>query len=230
MRRLVLLAAVGASGALAAPASAADVTIRGFAFEPVEVNIAQGESVTWTFAGPDTNHSVTSDAGQADSWDSDPGRNPTAADHPIGDTFDHRFDVPGTFRYFCKVHPSMRGRVVVRGAGEPPPPADTTAPAISSLTARGGRACGRRARRCKPRPTTVRYSLSEEARVTLAFAARKSGKTRTFRQSGKAGANTLRRSVKQLRPGRYRLTVTAADAAGNVSAPATRDVRVSLRR
>ena len=80
----LLLATALALGIGAAPAAAADVNIGGFAFSPSSVTIAQGETVTWHFAGPDTNHSVTSDPGQADSWDSDPGRPPSSADHPPG--------------------------------------------------------------------------------------------------------------------------------------------------
>src|SRR3954453_24066332 len=99
--------------ATAAPAQAADVTIQNFAFSPTPVTIAQGDTVTWHWAGPDTNHSVTSDANQADSFDSDPIRPPLSADHPPGDTFDHVFNTPGTFTYFCKVHSSMHGKVVV---------------------------------------------------------------------------------------------------------------------
>src|SRR3712207_9096284 len=89
------LGALIAFGLLAAPARAADVNIGGFEFSPSSVTINQGDSVTWHFDGPDTNHSVTSDAGQADSWDSDPGRNPTAADHPPGSTYARQFAVAG---------------------------------------------------------------------------------------------------------------------------------------
>jgi plastocyanin len=232
MRRFALLAAIGVTGALAVPASAsaADVNIGGFAFNPATVTIAMGDTVTWHYMGPDTNHSVTSDAGQAESWDSDPGKLPTAADHPIGTTYQRQFNQAGSFTYHCKVHSYMTGTVNVNGPDGLPPP-DTTPPAISGLSAKGGRACGRKARKCKAKATVVRYSLSEDADVSLAFKPRSGkGKTRTFDGPGKSGKNTAKLSVKKLRPGRYKLTVTAVDAAGNAAPPAVKNVTVTLKR
>src|SRR3954467_1949865 len=80
MRRL-LLPAVLALGVTSAPAQAADVKIQNFSFMPASITIGQGDTVTWTWAGPDTNHSVTSDPNQAHSLDSDPARTPTPAHH-----------------------------------------------------------------------------------------------------------------------------------------------------
>jgi plastocyanin len=219
--RLVLATAL-ALGLTAAPARAADVDIGGFAFSPATVTIAQGDSVTWHYAGPDTNHSVTADPGQADSWDSDPGRSPTAADHPPGTTYARRFDKPGSFTYLCKVHSSMHGRVVVNATGggggpQPPPAADTTPPALSEVSARAVR---------RPKPIAVRFELSEDATVRVAVKGRpKAGVERAAR----AGAGSVKLSTRKLKPGRYRLTVTATDAAGNVSAPVKRTVRVRKR-
>jgi plastocyanin len=216
-------------GALAAPARAADVNIGGFQFNPGTVTVNQGETVTWHYMGPDTNHSVTSQPGQADSWDSDPGKLPSATDHPIGTTFARQFDVPGSFTYVCKVHSSMRGTVRVNGPGGEPPPGDTTAPLVSALSAKGGRACARGAKGCHAKATTVRYSLSEAAAVKLVFA-RRGGKTRTVTRAGTAGRNSIKRSVKQLPPGTYKLAVTATDPAGNVSTPAKTTVKVTRRK
>jgi plastocyanin len=212
-----------ALGATAAPALAADVSVANFAFTPASVTINQGDSVTWTFAGPDTNHSVTSDPGQADSFDSDPGRTPTAADHIPGSTFAHTFNTSGTFTYICKVHSFMTGKVVVNGPnGEPP--ADTTAPAITKASATGGRKCKKGARNCKAKPTTVRFRLSEDARVKLTVAKHPAANlTRSF----KAGARNFRLSVKKLPPGKYTAKLTATDAAGNAS-PAT-PVKIKVR-
>src|SRR5436189_5692380 len=159
----LLLAALVALCASAAPAQAANVKIQNFSFMPPSVTIGQGGSVTWTWAGPDTNHSVTSDPHQADSWDSDPGRTPTAADHPPTDTFSHTFNTPGTFTYFCKVHSFMTGKVIVNGPGGP----DTTPPALSKVSATGGRKCKRGQKNCKGRPTTLRFKLSEAATVKV---------------------------------------------------------------
>jgi plastocyanin len=226
----LLLVGLGLGGAAAAaPAQAADVTIQNFQFNPTTVTIAQGDIVTWHYAGPDTNHSVTSDPGQADSWDSDPEHPPSAADHVPGSTFARTFSLPGSFTYFCKVHPSMRGTVKVTGAGgEPPPPstpADTTAPAITAVKAKGGQTCSGRARHCKPKPTTIRFTLSEDARVRIVAPGRPGA---TVTRAAHAGANTVKISPRRLPPGRYRLNLSATDAGGN-SSP-TVHARVTVRR
>src|SRR5213080_27318 len=160
MRRFVL-AVVIALGASATPALGADVKIQNFSFMPSSITIGQGDSVTWTWAGPDTNHSVTSNPNQVDSWDSDPGRTPSSLDHPPGSTFSHTFNTPGTFTYFCKVHSFMTGKVIVNGPGGP----DTTPPALSKVSATGGRKCKKGQKNCKGRPTTLRFKLSEAATV-----------------------------------------------------------------
>src|SRR3712207_5771845 len=175
MRRLLL--GVGTCVALvAAPAWAAtsQVEVRNNSFAPATVQIQPGDEVRWIFKG--SNHSVTSDSGQSESFDSDPGE-PFPV-HPMDDTFSHTFNSPGRFTYFCKVHAStMKGTVLVgdQGGGEPPPQepppgGDTTAPGVSTLVAKGGRKCRRRQRKCKPRPTRVTFTLSEDASVRISFA------------------------------------------------------------
>lgn len=221
---LISAVAAAAFGVAAAPASAGDVTIQNFQFSPTPVTIAQGETVTWHYAGPDTNHSVTADSGQADSWDSDPARPPTSADHPPTSTFEHKFDTPGSFTYHCKVHGSMHGKVIVTAAGGgPPPPSDTTTPVIDGLRANGGRKCKHGVRHCKPKPTVFRFSLSEDAQVKLDVGGRpKAAVTRAL----KAGSNSVRISTRKLPPGKYTVNVSATDAAGNASAPAQTKVKV----
>jgi plastocyanin len=219
-----------ALGAAAAPASAADVNIRNFAFSPTSVTIPLGDTVIWHYQGPDTNHSVTSDEGQADSWDSDPGRRPNPADHPIGSTYERKFDLAGSFTYYCKVHPSMKGKVVVEGpgGGDPPPGDDKTPPAISGLTAKGGQTCAKSApKSCKRKATVVRYTLSEDAQVKIEVPGRPKASTT---RAGKLGSNTVRISTRKLPPGKYTVELTATDAAGNASEPAEAKVRVRKRR
>src|SRR5690349_2139394 len=212
MRFAVIPATLLALGAAAAPASAADVSISNFAFNPASVTINQGDSVTWTWAGPDTNHSVTSEPNQADSFDSDPGRTPSSADHLPGSTFAHTFNTPGTFTYMCKVHSFMTGKVVVNGPnGEPPP--DTTPPAFTGVSAKGGR---------HSKPTTVRFTISENATVKLTVPKRPKA---NVKRSFKAGAHSIKLSVKKLPPGKYKLKLTATDAAGNASPAKTLSVK-----
>lgn len=204
MRRVAVLAvlvlAVSAGPALSAPQS---VSIALFEFKPAAVTVNAGEAVTWTFSGPDTNHSVTSNPpGQAEEFDSDPGRFPDSSDHPVGDKYSHTFTKPGRYTYFCKVHPSMEGTVVVNNAdGTPPaPPEDTTNPRITRLRV--------------DRPgTTTRFTLSEAAKLDVRWLkGRKLIRRRT--PTGRKGANTVKLG-RTLRAGRYRITVKATDLSPN---------------
>jgi gamma-glutamyltranspeptidase/glutathione hydrolase len=75
-----------------------------------------------------------------------------------------------------------------------------------------------------PDGATIRYSLSEAARVTFAIRRLSTGRTvARFARVSKAGASSVRFSGrvggKALRPGRYRMTLTATDAAGVSSRP-----------
>jgi plastocyanin len=109
--------AVGTAYALmvALPAAATDSTvgIANFQFTPGAVTVDQGDTVTWNWVGPGISHTVVSDPGQADSFDSDSGK--TFGPPPSG-TFSHRFSTPGTFTYFCSLHTFMKGKVVVNAA------------------------------------------------------------------------------------------------------------------
>jgi plastocyanin len=212
MRGLITPAVI-AFGALAAPAHAADVSIKNFAFNPSAITVSQGDTVKWTWAGPDTNHSVTADSGQADSWDSDPTGTAFTINHTTGDTFSHTFNSAGTFTYHCKVHSYMTGKVTVILPGSAPPP-DTTPPGISKLSATAGRKCRKGQKHCKGRPTALHFKLSETATVKVKVPKRGSANvTRT----GHKGSNTINFSTSKLPPGKWTLNVSATDAAGNKS-------------
>jgi plastocyanin len=80
----------------------AEVSMEGIAFEPAELTVAVGDTVTWT-----NNDSVPHDV-TADSFSSgEPGG------MSGGVTFEHTFGEAGTFDYVCTVHPGMEGSVVV---------------------------------------------------------------------------------------------------------------------
>lgn len=80
----------------------AEVSEEGIAFNPGEVTVAVGDTVTWT-NNDSVGHDVT-----ADSFSSgDPGGMAPGA------TFEQTFDEAGTFDYVCTVHPGMEGSVVV---------------------------------------------------------------------------------------------------------------------
>jgi len=114
MRTVVLAAAVvlglAVTGA-SQPASQATkaVAIRATGFSPTTVTIATGDAVKWT--NRDTkNHQVVANNGSFASAVIRPGR-----------SYSHRFNTAGTFGYRDALHPSLTGKVVVKG----PPPAVT---------------------------------------------------------------------------------------------------------
>lgn len=79
--------------------SAASISIAGFSFQPGEVTIAKGGTVTWT-NDDGTAHTVKF----ADSESSALQK---------GSTYSKKFDSAGTFDYGCGIHPSMKGKVIV---------------------------------------------------------------------------------------------------------------------
>jgi plastocyanin len=92
--------ATGAGGA-----SAATVDIKSFAFGPASVTITKGQSVRWTNSDG-TPHTVTSGAAPTKDGKFD---NQVAN----GGSTTIAFDTAGTFAYFCNIHPTMIGTVVV---------------------------------------------------------------------------------------------------------------------
>ncbi|HEX8207934.1 MAG TPA: hypothetical protein VF587_17855, partial [Solirubrobacteraceae bacterium] len=82
------------------------------------------------------------------------------------------------------------------------------------------------------RSTTLRVTSSEAAKLTIRVT-RRGAQRGTIVRDVRAGANRFalraRAGGRRLRPGRYRLTVVATDAAGNVSAPRRVLMRI-LRR
>src|SRR5215208_1533103 len=207
MRRALLLGGITLL-AVVAPAWGAttDVDVKNFAFSPSTITIQPGDSVRWTFSGPDLNHSVTADPGQSESFDSDPGNSSPL--HAPGDQFTHAFIAAGSFTYYCKVHSYMRGRVNVQAPGSGPPP-DTTAPTVSNLNVKGG---------TPKRRTRIAFSLSEDATARISFKRKGGGKSpKPLTRAGIAGKNVVRVSRRRVRPGRYALRLVATDAAGNAS-------------
>jgi len=91
------------------------VTIADFSFSPSTVTISQGDTVTWTNNGP-TAHSATASNGSFDT-----------GILPKGGSGSHTFNDAGTFSYFCKPHPYMKGTVVVQASqsGDAPASSDT---------------------------------------------------------------------------------------------------------
>ena len=90
------------AGSTTAAATASQVTLEHEKFGPVTVTIRAGTTVTWVNHDGDL-HTVTSSQGLFAS----PGLDP-------GDTFAYRFTAPGTYPYFCAVHPHMKGTILVQ--------------------------------------------------------------------------------------------------------------------
>ena len=83
---------------------AAEVKIDNFSFGPATLTVSVGTTVTWTNRD-DIPHTVTS----AD--------DPKAFKSKVLDTdekFSFTFTEPGTYPYFCSIHPKMTAKVVVQ--------------------------------------------------------------------------------------------------------------------
>jgi 3',5'-cyclic-AMP phosphodiesterase len=82
-------------------ADARDVVVDNFSFAPATASVPVGSTITWTNRD-DVPHNIVSTEQKFKS--------------PVLDTdeqFSHRFDAPGSYRYFCSIHPKMTGRIVV---------------------------------------------------------------------------------------------------------------------
>jgi plastocyanin len=99
---VALGAAVGLGAGGARATSSSQVEIHEFRFAPPDLTVAAGTTVTWMNEDEET-HTITASGGLFAS----PG-----LEH--AETFARRFDTPGTYRYFCALHPHMTGVVIVR--------------------------------------------------------------------------------------------------------------------
>ena len=84
------------------PVQAADVKIDNFSFLPATITISVGTTVRWTNRD-DIPHTVVSDDKifKSKALDTD-------------DQFTYTFTKPGSYSYFCSVHPKMTAKVVVQ--------------------------------------------------------------------------------------------------------------------
>jgi amicyanin len=109
MSRRAALSALAAAAAAATmpPARAAmraAVRIDNFTFSPAALTVKAGTTVTWTNAD-DIPHTVdsTTKAFKSGALDTD-------------QAFSFTFTTPGSYKYFCALHPHMTGLVVVEAA------------------------------------------------------------------------------------------------------------------
>ncbi len=77
------------------------VKVVDYTFSPAELKTAVGQKVTWNFAD-EAGHDVVSTEG-------------TFKSEVLGSggTYSFTFNRAGTFDYFCSIHPSMKGKVIV---------------------------------------------------------------------------------------------------------------------
>ncbi len=90
-----------------------EVFIRSIAFDPAEITISLGESVTWTNLDFIIPHTATS----GNPGDDDLGSVFRSVLLSQGETFKHTLKESGEFIYFCEVHPVImrNAKVIVQG-------------------------------------------------------------------------------------------------------------------
>jgi len=109
IRVAAILAATVFAAAATLPAASArapetEVKIDNFAFAPQRIVVQAGTTVTWINAD-DAPHTVASSTKVFKSGALD-----------TEDKFSFTFTTPGTYEYFCSLHPHMTGAVVVEAA------------------------------------------------------------------------------------------------------------------
>ena len=101
---VVLLVAAATFAARSAPATDAEVDIDQFTFLPQRITVKAGTTVTW-INEDDVPHTIVSSSKVFKSKALD-----------TADKFSFTFTTPGTYDYFCSLHPHMTGAVVVEAA------------------------------------------------------------------------------------------------------------------
>lgn len=99
---LILIGAAFTTYSRVATADANDIVIQNFAFEPSTLTVKVGTKVTWANRD-DEPHTVTA---------TDKRFNSKTLDN--GDQFSMEFKEPGTYKYYCALHPKMTGQVIVK--------------------------------------------------------------------------------------------------------------------
>jgi amicyanin len=113
-KSVIIAAALGAAvaplvAAIVLPAQAQQtesaIAIDNFTFDPQRVTVKTGTSVTWTNRD-DIPHAIaaTGKLFKSKVLDTD-------------NSYSFTFTTPGTYEYFCSLHPHMTGTIVVEAAG-----------------------------------------------------------------------------------------------------------------
>ena len=93
---------LSASDRAGAVPRAVTVDVKNFAFQPGSVTVAAGTTVTW-LNDDEEPHTITSAEGVFKS---------AALDST--ERFSYTFTKPGTYHYFCALHPHMHADIIVR--------------------------------------------------------------------------------------------------------------------
>ncbi len=97
---MAMLAAVLVSfSSPALAASTAQVQIKDYKFQPAQITIQSGGTVTWTNQDTMLHDVKFKDSG--------------SPDMKKGEQYSKTFDKPGTYDYICEIHPGMKGKVIV---------------------------------------------------------------------------------------------------------------------
>lgn len=227
---LPLLIACTLALAPSALASNTRVPITNYAWTPKQVHIDLDEKVTWDWLGPDLAHSVTGTSANARRWDSDPGTD--APYHPPGFSYTIQFTQPGTYAFQCKLHPFVRGEVIVSSnPGDPnsdpgpqaPPKIDVKKPTLRKVTLKHTRFSGSKG-------VEMSAKISEGGTLEAEYYRTGSGGKHSY--SGYAewqvssGVNRLALGARgkhfKAAPGRYEAVLRTTDRAANTSKPLAR--------
>jgi len=102
-----VLLSCGGGGGNNKPPSTVTVSVGDNFFDPASVTVTSGSTIVWKNMGSH-NHTATSGSPSARSGLFDSGAlNPNQS-------FQHTFSSPGSFSYFCTVHPEMTGMIIVQ--------------------------------------------------------------------------------------------------------------------
>jgi plastocyanin len=78
------------------------ISIDNFSFTPMDLTVPAGTQITWTNKD-DVPHTIVSIDHQFKSKTLD-----------TDETFSFTFQNPGTYEYFCSIHPRMTGKIIVK--------------------------------------------------------------------------------------------------------------------
>lgn len=75
------------------------ITIKDFKFTPETLNVKLGSAVTWVNEDS-MNHIIKSDSFESNNL-------------ATGQSYSYTFDTAGSYEYYCSLHPSMKGNIIV---------------------------------------------------------------------------------------------------------------------